>query len=1044
MIFLSAYRKADIIVRHRQHRNKRIVGCLLSLVLALGQVSAGFNQVWAQEDVVTQEEEDASAEDLTEAGDETAASEDEIDNEGAETPGDATDENISDVIDPSEIYSEELLQYIPKVVDYISYLDYLADHEQTPRAEDVIDIDLSTVTVEEMDDFSDINGELQTTGRGSIEFAFEVSESAMYELEIEYYQLEGSGTAIERSIMINGEVPFDEADRVLFNRIYKDKDQDYKSETANQSFPSQVEAPSWQTVRVKDQNGYFVEPLRFYLEEGENTLTIDSVKEPMAIRRISFVPSRSIPSYEEYISEHKANGAEVIVSSDIPYVQGEDALYKSTTSLYPLNDRTSPATIPYHYTYVRMNTIGGQSWDSAGEWLEWEVDVEEAGLYRLAMRVKQDLSTGIFSTRSLTVNGTVPFEEAASMQFAFNTAWQSYELQNENNESMLIYLDEGVNTLRLDVSLDAFSTLIYEVEEISSALNGIAQDIVVITSTTPDPYRDYQLVQRLPHMLPTLREELASLDDVIARMREATGGTSDKTAALDKTALQLREMVDNPNDIAKDLTSLQNNITALGNWGLTIKSQSLTIDYIALLGTEDPAPVARASFFANLKHEIMAFIGSFTNDYSQLTVGEGGEDAKTINVWVTTGRDQMDVIRRLLNESFDENVNVNLRLVSSSVALSATAAGRGPDVLIQTDSSQPIDFAFRESALDLTQFDDFEAAAEMVHPSALEAFEFEGGYYALPDQMSFPVLFYRADILSELQIPVPQTWEDIITIVPFLQNNNMEFFMEVATAATLGTATQATTKAVNSIYLSMLYQNGGELYTEDGTRALTDSPESLAVFEDWTDYYTKHSFPVALDFVTRFRLGSVPLAIVNFTNYTTLSVGAPEIRGDWGIAPIPGTRLEDGTIDRALPAVTSAAMIVRPMVEANDNKDAAWSFLKWWVSGDTQTSYATEMESLLGSSARYPVANLEAFAKSPWPTDAMDVLMASLNDLREIRQVPGSYITGRNVENAFYEVVNDPEDSNIRRSMIEWTENTNYEITSKRQEFGLDIYEGEQ
>lgn len=997
-----------------------MVCILLSALLILGQMSAALSTVNANE---LQTDETATEEPAVET-----------------TAGESEPVIDRDVIDPSEIYSEELLQFIPRVNDYVSYIEYLASHEDADTADAVIDLDLSVAEAEEMSDFSYSGDALETSGSGSVTLTFDVPTSALYELEIEYYPTAGSGTAIERSIRVNGEVPFDEADRVLFERIYRDSNKNYQAEEGNQAFPSQVEAPRWNTLRVRDQNRYFNDPLNFYLEAGSNSLTLDSIKEPMAIRTIRFLPTATAPNYSDYIAGHEANGAKVIAESDLEVIQGEDAAFKSQPSLYPLNDRTSPLTEPYHPSYIRMNTIGGQSWSRAGDWLEWEVDVKTAGLYRLTMRSKQDLNTGIHSTRKLYVNGVVPFVEANHLKFAFDTAWQRFELADEEGTAQLIYLDEGVNTLRLEVSLDVFSDLIYEVEDIAVNLNAVAQDIVVITSTSPDQYRDYQLVERLPDMLPIMREELGRIRSVMNRVVEASDGNSDKTAVLEKTALQLNEMILEPNDIAKDLSSLQNNITALGNWALNIKSQSLTIDYITLAGTDDELPRVNANFFERIEHEIRAFIGSFTNNYAQITVGDEGEEKDSITVWVTTGRDQMDVIRRLLNETFEADVNVNLRLVASAVALSATAAGRGPDVLIQTDSSQPIDFAFRDAAYDLTQFDDFDEVASWVHPAALEAFEFNGGYYAIPDQMSFPVLFYRSDILSELQIPVPQTWEDIITIVPFLQNNNMEFFMEVATAPTLGAATQSTTKAVNSIYLSMLYQNGGELYNEPGTLALTDSAESVAVFEDWTDYYTKHSFPVSLDFVTRFRLGSVPLAIVNFTNYTTLSVGAPEIRGDWGIAPIPGTRQEDGRIDRALPAVTSAAMLIRPMVEANENEDAAWSFLKWWVSAQTQTNYAVEMESLLGSSARYPVANLESFAQSPWPSNAMAVLSDSLNQLREVRQVPGSYITGRNVENAFYEVVNSPENSNVRRSIVEWTENTNYEITSKRNEFGLEIY----
>ena len=1015
-------------------KTKKKLAALLAMSLLLGPLT-GVNAAETSEP--SDAETEAQVEELT-SGDTVE-------------PGDVSDEGESHVIDPSLVYSEELLQYIPEVEDHDAYLDYLDEHSQVPAATEAIELDLSSVTEGETEEETDqpvfeLDGEeLHTFSGGRIDIPFSVSDTAMYELEVEYLPLEGTGTAIERRIEIDGEVPFDEASVVLFRRIYQDANRDYKDIEENQYFPSQVEAPRWTTVRVSDMNGYFIDPLQFMLEEGDHTLSLFATKEPMAIRSLRFVPTETLPDYNEYIDARRAAGAEEIntVVQSI-HIQGEDALYKSSPSLYPLNDRTSPATEPYHPTYIRMNTIGGQSWNQPGDWLEWEFEAPQSGLYRLAFRFKQDLNTGSFSTRELRVNGEVPFEEARHLQFYYDSSWQVSELTDDEGNAQLVYLEEGLNTLSLTASLDEFAQLIYDVEGIAVQLNGIAQDIVVITSTSPDQFRDYQLDRRLPHMLPTMEEQLANLRSVVTRLTETMGGSSDKTAALDKTALQLQAMLDDPNTIAQNLTSLQGNITALGNWALTIRSQSLEIDFMSILGEEDPLPRARANFLENIWHEIQAFIGSFTNNLDARVAGADSETAEEITVWVTTGRDQMDVINRLLMDTFDANIQVNLRLVASSVALSATAAGTAPDVIIQTDSAQPIDFAFRGAAYDLTQFEDFDEISQWVHPGALGAFEFEGGYYAIPDQMSFPVLFYRADILSELQIPIPQTWQDIITIIPFLQTNNMEFFMEVSPPPTLGAATQSTTKAINSIFLSMLYQQGGELYNEQGSRALTDSPESLTVFENWTDYYTKNSFPVTVDFVTRFRLGSVPLAIVNFTNYTTLSVSAPEIRGDWGISQIPGTRLEDGTIDRALPATTSAAMIIKPSVEENGNAQEAWEFIKWWVSADTQTNYAAEMESLLGSSARYPVANLDAFQLSPWPTQAMNVLTASLDDLREIRQVPGSYITGRNIENAFYEVVNQPEQANPRRSMIEWTVNTNYELTSKREEFGLETYQGEE
>lgn len=42
----------------------------------------------------------------------------------------------------------------------------------------------------------------------------------------------------------------------------------------------------------------------------------------------------------------------------------------------------------------------------------------------------------------------------------------------------------------------------------------------------------------------------------------------------------------------------------------------------------------------------------------------------------------------------------------------------------------------------------------------------------------------------------------------------------------------------------------------------------------------------------------MPLAIASYSVYSQLSGAAPEIKGMWGMTQIPGTRREDGSIDR--------------------------------------------------------------------------------------------------------------------------------------------------
>ena len=122
---------------------------------------------------------------------------------------------------------------------------------------------------------------------------------------------------------------------------------------------------------------------------------------------------------------------------------------------------------------------------------------------------------------------------------------------------------------------------------------------------------------------------------------------------------------------------------------------------------------------------------------------------------------------------------------------------------------------------------------------------------------------------------------------------------------------------------------------------------------------------------------------------------------------------------------------------ANAGVYTSWQFLKWWTSGDTQTAYAREMEAVLGQAGRYLVANLEAFDRVQWSLDVRAVLHEALETLRGIPQVPGGYITGRYLNNAFVSVITNYE--NAADTLYENVELINEEITAKRKEFGLEI-----
>jgi len=124
------------------------------------------------------------------------------------------------------------------------------------------------------------------------------------------------------------------------------------------------------------------------------------------------------------------------------------------------------------------------------------------------------------------------------------------------------------------------------------------------------------------------------------------------------------------------------------------------------------------------------------------------------------------------------------------------------------------------------------------------------------------------------------------------------------------------------------------------------------------------------------------------------------------------------------------------MLKNAQDKEAAWEFMKWWTSAETQTKFGREMEGLMGAAARYPTANIEALDSLPWPVQDYANLKEQFQWVQGIPEVPGGYFTGRHLINAFYRVVvngnNEP-----RETIIEYVEYIHDEIRAKRKEFGL-------
>ena len=929
-----------------------------------------------------------------------------------------------------------------------TYTRYLAEHSDVSSPVDaVIDVDLFDFVLEEGDaSKSDLySSESLFTDTGSVvTFNVDVPEDGMYSLFIEYLITESRGVPAERTVYINGELPFEDARNISFSRIWTDGGEVRVDNQGNQLRPTQVEIFDWQSAYFRDEMGYIVEPYLFCFNKGYNEITIKADNEPMLIRKMSLMGVTNPVTYSDYQALHA--GASATAAADfMSIIQGESSTARSESSLYAKYDRSSPTTVPNSVTYTVLNYVGGETWRKNGQWIEWEFEVPEDGYYNICIKGRQNYSRGSVSSRKVYIDGEVPFEDLDEISFDYRNDWEYKDLADEEGTPYDFYLSKGTHTIRLEATLGDVGPILEELEDSTYRLNQIYRKLLVFTGANPDQYRDYRIDTNYPEIMQAMDLESKRLYRIVDEMVALSGQKADKIASAQTVAQQLERFGKKPQKITTEFVTFKDNITALGTAALQMSDIQLDIDYIVVSGKNVTPEKKQANIFTKFWHETKSFFASFFVDYNSVgDVYDENSEEQIVKVWVLTGRDQGTILKAMVDDSFtpDTGVKVNVEIVDPTAVLNAVMAGRGPNVVLSIGADQPVNYALRNASEDLTQFDDWKEVFSHYSESSYEQYRLDEHIYAIPETQTFNVMFYRKDVLEELELEVPQTWQDLIEELPTIQGNNLSVGIPTA-AGSSTTATSSTAIMSNvpdlSLYFSLLFQYGGDMYNEAGTKTTVDTEQGIKAFDDYVRYFNDYGIPTVYDFVSRFRSGEMPIGIAPYSTYNTLMVSAPEIRGLWDFTVIPGTERTDASgnvyIDRSDFITGSATMMIT--TEDPELKQKSWEFMKWWATPDTQVRFGREIEALLGSSARYATANRDAFSNLSWSVEDIEVLNAQWDETRGIREVPGGYFTGRHISNAIRKVITTKDDS--RETIIDYSIKIDEEIEKKRKEFGMPV-----
>ena len=166
----------------------------------------------------------------------------------------------------------------------------------------------------------------------------------------------------------------------------------------------------------------------------------------MTIGSITLYPLADTITYEQYSQKYAGKPA----GQDTVRLEAEFFTAASNITLYPLEDRSNALNSPADVTRTVLNTVGGDKWQTARQWIELTFSV--AGMYDIVSRFKQDVLDGISVCRAMYIYSDglkagdegyydgVPFAEARELMFNYNSSWQVSKLNSGSDKTYEVYL----------------------------------------------------------------------------------------------------------------------------------------------------------------------------------------------------------------------------------------------------------------------------------------------------------------------------------------------------------------------------------------------------------------------------------------------------------------------------------------------------------------------------------------------------------------------------------------------------------------------------
>ena len=849
-------------------------------------------------------------------------------------------------------------------------------------------------------------------------YVVDVSENGKYSLFIQNHLLTNGFKDSEFSIYVDDNLLLE---RGKIRAYLKNSSEDFKVDSyGNEICPSQETIATWNYQGIYDYQYTLTLPYGFDIEAGSHEIKLVQISgEEIALGELQLRKHIPVISYKDYA----ANYASAELGTRLDDIQGEHFTKKNDTSPIPANS-ADINVVPYKTMEAKLNVLGNFS--NSNQILYYTFEVKTTGNYVINLNLNVNNSNHV-SFATIFMDDYVPFGELLHYPIAPTKGYEEVLLKGYDKKPFNFYLEQGVHTLAIKVDTSLYKDIIRDIDTSVEELNHIYLSLKRIAGTSSgskewDPDTDFpgikEEIQRIYNELNTLSPIIKTINGSKANFQALIYLRS----ALSSIKGVLSKPRQIPNNYQKFSEGSGSIIENLANASSDLSVSPIEIDRIIIGNQKSYKIKNKKNDFDSFFEKVKKFFISFTYDYSGKKTGKG-----TIEVWVARSRQYVDLMQELVDaSSFKEDTGYDVKFVilsDESKLILSNAAKISPDAVMGISNWLPYEMGIRDLTVDLTQFEDYGDVINRFSSGALISLIADEKGLALPETQDFYVTYYRKDIVDEYGFFVPDTWDELIGLLPKMQRNGFNYYIPLCTSTS--------SKSIMTT-APFIYQYGGNLFSDDGLKTTIDEEASLNGIKMMTELFTLYGLEAQVaNFFNSFRNGSLPIGVSTFDAYVKLTLSAPELAGKWDIALSPGVKYGDETVRWQTGSAQSMCLIDK----GEKKNKAGWELLKWWSDTDTQAEFAKRLSLQYGKGYIWNSANLEAFKQSIIFSDAEKaVILKQWENMREIPRVPGWYMLERELSNAWNSIVLNGQ--NTRATIENAVDLTNKELNRKLTEFG--------